>query len=130
MAIDYLEGGKMTIIEALQKIISDNGVEILNNPRMVIALVADYASGFEKEKKFLKIASVNGVFEMIYEMSRSSSSEEKNILKIKAVHKLETEALISKENAEMIIDLIMGCAGLIDSPFYKKSDLTDYWVTI
>lgn len=118
----------MNITFALQKIIADNGLEILNNPRMIIALVADYVSGFEKEKKFLKIASVNGVFEIIYEMSRSSSSEEKNILKIKAVHKLETEALISNENAEMIIDLIMSGAGLIDSPFDENCDLTDHWV--
>lgn len=117
----------MNIIFALQKIIANNGLEILNNPRMIIALVADYVSGFEKEKKFLKIASVNGVFEIIYEMSRNSSSEEKNNLKVKALHKLEADALISKENAEMIIDLIMSGAGLIESPFDENCDLTDHW---
>lgn len=118
----------MTIIEALSKIIKDNNWEILNNPRMIIALISDYVVGFEKEKKFLKIASANGVFELIYEMSKSSSDEEKTILKVKAVHKLETEALISNENAEMIVDLILNGVGLIDSPLDESGDITDHWV--
>lgn len=118
----------MNITLALQKIITDNGLEILNNPRMIIALVADYVVSFEKEKRFLKIASENGVFELIYEISKSSSDEERNFLKVKAVHKLETEALISKDNAEMIVDLILNGVGLIDSQLDKNCDISDHWV--
>lgn len=118
----------MTINEALGKIIKDNSLEIFNNPRIIIALISDYVVGFEKEKKFLKIASANGVFELIYEMSKSSSDEERNILKVKAVHKLETDALISKENAKMIVDLILSGVGLSDDHLDDNFDTTDHWV--
>lgn len=64
----------MTVIETLNKIVIDNGLEILNNPRMIIALIEDYVSGFEK-KNLIKIASVNGLFELIFKMSKISLDE-------------------------------------------------------
>lgn len=42
----------MTVTTALRKIICESGIEILNNSRMIISLIADYVIGFEKEKNF------------------------------------------------------------------------------
>lgn len=105
LVVESLEN--MTVTTALRKIIDDSGVEILNNSRMIISLIADYVVGFDKEKKLLKIASANGVLTSIIKISQETKSEQQQVLVQKTKKILTDDAFLSEENAILILNILL-----------------------
>lgn len=50
-----------TIDDVLKQLVTEKGQDILRQPRLVSAYLADLVSGSEKQKRFMKIALLNGV---------------------------------------------------------------------
>ncbi len=105
LVVESLEN--MTVTTALHKIIADSGIEILNNSRMIISLVADYVVGFDKEKKLLKIASSNGVLTSIIKISQETNTEQQQVLVQKTKKILTDDAFLSEDNAILILNILL-----------------------
>ncbi len=101
---NLLERETYTISSALEKIIADKGIGILNNPDMLMKYVMDYVKGDDKNKKLLQIAANEGIFKLMFEAKNGKIKQEK--LKEKAVKVLEEDAFLSTENAVHIIEII------------------------
>lgn len=102
----------MTVAVALRKIITDNGMEVLTNSRMLISLIADYVVGYDKEKKLLKIASANGVLNSIVKISQETNGEQQQVLIQKTKKILTDEAFLSDENAILILNVLLESIGI------------------
>lgn len=96
----------MDISLALTKIVDDFGEDVLNNPSRVIACVMDYVLENQKEKKLLRIAGDNKIFELMITARKSQNTEQQKAICEKAVTVLEDEAFLSKENARYIVSII------------------------
>lgn len=64
----------MDISLALTKIVDDFGEDVLNNPSRVIACVMDYVLENQKEKKLLRIAGDNKIFELMITARKSQNT--------------------------------------------------------
>lgn len=101
----------LTLPEGISNIISEYGIEILNDSRRLIALIMDYVTNCDKEKKLFRIACNCGVLKIIGDII-ASTEKQRDILIKKAVKKLEDEAFFSTDNAEYIISLILAGVGV------------------
>lgn len=79
----------MDISLALTKIVDDFGEDVLNNPSRVIACVMDYVLENQKEKKLLRIAGDNKIFELMITARKSQNTEQQKAICEKAVTVLE-----------------------------------------
>ena len=93
----------MTVVEAIKKIVSERGSEVLLDPRTVNSYVADLAQGPSEQLKLYRVAASNGILEIIYKMENTTCAEEHEALKNKAIHKLVSDALLSLENASKAV---------------------------
>lgn len=90
----------------LDFIISNRGIDVLVDKRVVISYIMDIFSGDEKDKKLFKIACDNGILEYVKRIYLSTDSNQKNILINKAINILEEKAFLSHENSMHIINMI------------------------
>ena len=95
-----------SISDAIEKIVSDRGIDILHKPKLVYSLVTDYIAGYHKEKKLLSILAASDVFEKIFDLCSMSEEQEKSLQVRKIVSFLENDVFLSKDNAELILDII------------------------
>lgn len=95
-----------SISDAIEKIVSERGIDILHKPKLVYSLVTDYIAGYHREKKLLSILAASDVFKKIFDLCSMSEEQEKNIQVRKIVSFLENDVFISKDNAELILDII------------------------
>lgn len=114
----------MTVASALRKIIDNSGIEILNNSRMIISLIADYVVGFDKEKKLLKIASANGVLTSIIKISQETNSEQQQVLVQKTKKILTDDAFLSEENAILILNILLEAINVKKIEAQKQENVT------
>lgn len=122
LVVESLEN--MTVTTALRKIIDDSGVEILNNSRMIISLIADYVVGFDKEKKLLKIASSNGVLTSIIKISQETNTEQQQVLVQKTKKILTDDAFLSEDNAILILNILLDAINVKKIEVQKQDDVT------
>ncbi len=95
-----------SISDAIEKIVSERGIDILHNPKLIYSLITDYVTGYHKEKKLLNILITNNAFEKISELLSITDEQEKTIQVQKLIAFLENDLFISKDNAELILDII------------------------
>ena len=95
-----------SISDAIEKIVSERGIDILHKPKLVYSLVTDYTAGHHKEKKLLSILAASDVFEKIFDLCSMSEEQEKSLQVQKIVSFLENDVFLSKDNAELILDII------------------------
>lgn len=101
----------MNLPEGISSIVSEFGIDILNDPKRLISLVMDYVRDCDKEKKLFRIACNNGILKIIIDIKASGERQRELLIK-KAVKKLEDEAFFSTEHAEYIISLILTGIGI------------------
>ena len=122
LVVESLEN--MTVTTALHRIIADSGIEILNNSRMIISLIADYVVGFDKEKKLLKIASSNGVLTSIIKISQETNTEQQQVLVQKTKKILTDDAFLSEDNAILILNILLDAINVKKIEVQKQDDVT------
>lgn len=103
---------EMTVQLALVKIVENFGLEVLRNPKKVVACVKDYVSGYQREKDLLQIAGESGIFELMFEAKNEDRSVCQNAVIERAVKKLEEERYISEEYARYIVMIIADGIGV------------------
>lgn len=97
---------KMDIKMALNKIITDFGTDVLKTPDKLIACIMDYVIGHQKDKKMIRIASENGIFDVMWDARNTPNTEAQKALCEKAILILKENAFLSQENANYIVYLI------------------------
>lgn len=97
----------MKVSSAVEKIIEERGKEILKSSDIVQAMVMDYVTGSENEKKLFRVSCKNGILDYAYEILQLSDMEQQRILAVKAKSWLKQEAFLSEENAVYAINIIL-----------------------
>lgn len=97
----------MKVSSAVEKIIEERGKEILKSSDIVQAMVMDYVTGYENEKKLFGISCKNGILNYAYEILQLSDMEQQRVLAVKAKSRLKQEAFLSEENATYAINIIL-----------------------
>ncbi len=107
----FIVNSDISIVDALKIIIQKDGKEILKSGARVQSMVMDYVKGYEREKKLFGIACRNGVLDFAYEMFNIENIEQQKAYAGKSKAKLEYDAFLSEENAEIIINIILESLG-------------------
>ena len=103
---------EMTVQRALEKLVENFGLEVLRNPKKIVACVKDYVSGYQREKDLLQIAGESGIFELMFVAKNGDSSVCQNAVIERAMKKLEEEKYISEEYARYIVMIIADGIGV------------------
>lgn len=101
----------MTLTDGLACIVSEYGIEVINDSKRLTSLIMDYVIGCEKEKKLFRIACKCGILKDVMRI-RSSENAQQEILIKKTIKRLEDEEFVSFENAEYIVSLILNGVGI------------------
>lgn len=101
----------MTLPDGISTIVSEYGIEILNDSKRAISLIMDYVRGYDREKKLFRIVCNCGILKNFADIKASPESQRDLLIK-KAIKKLEDEVFFSTENAEYIISLILNGLGI------------------
>jgi len=104
----------MTVSQGISSIISEYGIDTLNDPKRFLSLIMDFVRDCDKEKKLLRIACNCGILKDAIAIKGSKDSQRELLIK-KAIKKLEDEAFLSFDNAEYIISLILQGLGILYS---------------
>jgi len=106
----------LNMSEGIATIVSEYGIEILNNPKRLLALIMDYVRGYDKEKKLLKIACNNcGVLKIASDIKAIPENQRELLIK-KAVRMLEDDVGFSTENAEDLVAIVLKGLGVVYEP--------------
>lgn len=106
----------LSLSEGIATIVSEYGMEVLNNPKRLLALIMDYVRDFDKEKKLLKIACNNcGILKIAADIKTSPENQRELLIK-KAVKMLEDDVGFSTENAQDLVSLILTGLGVVYKP--------------
>lgn len=105
----------MNLPEGISSIVSEYGIEILNDSKRLISLIMDYVRDCDKEKKLFRIACNCGILKIAADI-KASAENQRDLLVKKAIKKLEDEAFFSTDNAEYIISLILTGLGVVYKP--------------
>lgn len=101
------ETSLMSVSGAISQIISDRGIDVLKNGRIVISLVTDYVQGCDRDKKLLRIAVQNDALLVLYSIHQADNQEQKDLISQRLIKKLENDAFLSKENSQYIVSLLL-----------------------
>ncbi len=118
----------MNLPEGIQSIVSEYGIEILNDSKRLISLIMDYVRDCEKEKKLFRIACNCGIPKAVLDI-KSCADNQRELLIKKAIKKLEDEAFFSTENAEYIISLILIGVGITYKPSKEETQVSHSPIT-
>ena len=113
---------KMDIKMALNKIITDFGTDVLKTPDKLIACIMDYVIGHQKDKKMIRIASENGIFDVMWDARNTPNTEAQKALCEKAILILKENAFLSQENANYIVYLIADGLNIAHSQIKNAND--------
>lgn len=98
---------KLDVLGALKKIIFEKSLQILDKPKIVTSLVADYVEGCQKEKKLLRIAASNGAFKYIVQIANEPDNTQRQLLIQKLNKSLIDDAFLSNDNAYIILKILL-----------------------
>lgn len=104
----------MTVSQGISSIISEYGLDTLNDSKRFLSLIMDFVRDCDKEKKLLRIACNCGILKDAIAI-KGSKDDQRELLIKKAIKKLEDEAFLSFDNAEYIISLILQGLGILYS---------------
>lgn len=105
---------KLDVLGALKKIIFEKSLQILDKPKIVTSLVADYVEGCQKEKKLLRIAASNGAFKYIVQIANEPDNTQRQLLIQKLNKSLIDDAFLSNDNAYIILKILLETIDIIE----------------
>ena len=97
----------MDISDAIESIISNQGIEVLNNTRLVYAHVMDLVRGHDRDKKLFRILCSNGAMEFAYKIAKTTDSSQKEVIIKKQIKVLVDDAFLAEDNAIAAINIIL-----------------------
>ena len=97
----------MDISDAIESIIANQGIEVLNNTRLVNAHVMDLVRGHDRDKKLFRILCTNGAMEFAYKIAKTTDSSQKEVIIKKQIKVLVDDAFLAEDNAIAAINIIL-----------------------
>lgn len=97
----------MTVAQAISAIIKEYGIDILNSPEKVQAMVMDSASECEQEKKLFCLLCQKGILTFAREMVLLKDKTQLEAVAMRAKAKLKDDAFISEEYARDSINMLL-----------------------
>ena len=101
----------MTVAQALNEIINNWGIEILNNPDRVQSMVMDLASNVPNDTRLFCIACRGGILNFARDVHVISDPNQAMVLAERAKENLKQNMYMAEENAILSINMILEGVG-------------------
>ena len=101
-----------TIPGVIAFLIKKEGVDILLKPETVMSYISDLVKGHDREKKLIRVGSVNGVFQKAHALLAEPKQSVREVMVMDVRQHLMDNAFLSEEHAVALVNTVLEGIGL------------------
>ena len=103
---------KHTIPGVIAFLIEKEGADVLLKPERVMSFISDLVQGNEREKKLVRVGSVNGAFQKAHALLEEPKLSKREVMVLEMRHYLMDSAFLSEENAVLLVNILLDGIGM------------------